>query len=145
MPVIVPNTHRLVRLGTQVHHTISAQELLFLVIVVRLVCLIVHEVFGLTVFLLGCPSRAITILAFRASPTLECSAGSIFTYGIILTELGLSLLSQLGVKLVLDRSESCLDFEEHFLSRIVLRVQVRMVLLGFVEVRLLDFLELVRA
>ena len=63
----------------------------------------------------------------------------------MLTELGLSLLSQLGVKLVLNRSESCLDFEEHFLSRIVLRVQVRMVLLGFVEVRLLDFLEFVRA
>ena len=119
----------------QVRHTIPAQEPLLL----EVIALLIVHIFLAPIIVPFVALVRLLILVVGLCTPAALKRRAVFAPSFILTKLTIALGLKIRVELVFDGAVGPLYLEEHLLGELVAGVQVRMILLGLVEVSLLHF------
>ena len=135
MSVMIPDTHWDTWFGEEMLVPIPAHEPLLLKVISRArweACFIEVEAwFEIPSFFL------LLLLSFGFGPSFALEIGVFIRCFVFLVVL-VSSSFDIWIKLVLDWSEGCLYLEEHFACSFIIWVEIRVILLCFVEVCLLN-------
>ena len=121
----------------QVRHAVPAQEPLLLKVIALL---IVHVFLAPIVIPFMTFLRLLTFVVGLCTPT-ALKRRAVSAPSFILAKLAIALGLEIRIELVFNGAVGPLNLEEHLLGELVAGVQVRMILLGLVEVCLLHFVE----